>query len=82
MHHIYADRSSPSREFLAFCCKRVTWREDACDAFNGTRQPLSQLTDRIMRRYELTDQQWDLIADLFPEQTLGRPRRSFIASLC
>lgn len=29
-----------------------------------------------MRRYELTDQQWDLIADLFPEQTLGRPRRS------
>lgn len=29
-----------------------------------------------MRRYELTDQQWDLIADLFPEQIAGRPRRS------
>jgi transposase len=29
-----------------------------------------------MRRYELTDDQWELIADLFPEQTMGRPRRS------
>jgi transposase len=29
-----------------------------------------------MRRYELTDDQWELIADLFPEQTTGRPRRS------
>jgi transposase len=27
-----------------------------------------------MRRYELTDTQWDLIEDLFPEQTMGRPR--------
>jgi transposase len=29
-----------------------------------------------MRRYELTDDQWELIADLFPLQTMGRPRRS------
>lgn len=29
-----------------------------------------------MRRYELTDDQWELIADLFPAQTMGRPRRS------
>lgn len=29
-----------------------------------------------MRRYELTDDQWELIADLFPDQTMGRPRRS------
>lgn len=29
-----------------------------------------------MRRYELTDQQWGLIADLFPKQRTGRPRRS------
>jgi transposase len=28
-----------------------------------------------MRRYELTDDQWELIADLFPGQTMGRPRR-------
>ena len=27
-----------------------------------------------MRRYELTDPQWALIEDLFPEQTMGRPR--------
>ena len=27
-----------------------------------------------MRRYELTDTQWDLIEDLFPKQTMGRPR--------
>lgn len=27
-----------------------------------------------MRRYELTDAQWELIEDLFPEQTTGRPR--------
>lgn len=27
-----------------------------------------------MRRYELTDEQWALIADLFPEQRFGRPR--------
>ena len=27
-----------------------------------------------MRRYELTDTQWSLIEDLFPEQTMGRPR--------
>lgn len=27
-----------------------------------------------MRRYELTDSQWDLIEDLFPEQSTGRPR--------
>jgi transposase len=29
-----------------------------------------------MRRYELTDAQWNLIEDLFPEQTIGRPRLS------
>ena len=29
-----------------------------------------------MRRYELTDDQWEVIADLFPDQTMGRPRRS------
>jgi transposase len=29
-----------------------------------------------MRRYELTDAQWGLIEDLFPEQTTGRPRLS------
>lgn len=29
-----------------------------------------------MRRYELTDDQWELIADLFPGQTMGRPRRN------
>ena len=27
-----------------------------------------------MRRYELTDTQWSLIEDLFPKQTMGRPR--------
>jgi|FLYL01.1.fsa_nt_gi transposase len=27
-----------------------------------------------MRRYELTDAQWELIEDLFPKQTTGRPR--------
>jgi len=29
-----------------------------------------------MRRYELTDTHWQLIEDLFPNQTMGRPRRS------
>jgi len=29
-----------------------------------------------MRRYELTDAQWNLIEDLFPRQTAGRPRIS------
>jgi transposase len=29
-----------------------------------------------MRRYELTDAQWDLIEDVFPEQVTGRPRCS------
>lgn len=28
-----------------------------------------------MRRYDLTGDQWDLIKDLFPNQTMGRPRR-------
>jgi transposase len=28
-----------------------------------------------MRRYELTDDQWELIADLFPDQTMGCPHR-------
>lgn len=28
-----------------------------------------------MRRYVLTDDQWELIADLFPDQKMGRPRR-------
>ena len=27
-----------------------------------------------MRRYGLTDAQWDLIEDLFPKQIMGRPR--------
>ena len=29
-----------------------------------------------MRRYELTDGQWDLIDDLFSDQTMERLRRS------
>jgi len=29
-----------------------------------------------MRRYELTDAQWERIEDLFPEQIMGRPRLS------
>jgi len=29
-----------------------------------------------MRRYDLTDDQWEVIADLFPDQTMGQPRRS------
>jgi transposase len=30
----------------------------------------------VTRRYELTDLQWYLMADLFPKQIAGRPCRS------
>ena len=29
----------------------------------------------MKRRYELTDQEWDQIADLFPEENTGKPGR-------
>jgi transposase len=37
---------------------------------------LPQPLENVMRRYELTDDQWTLIEDLFPQQKMGRPRRS------